>query len=132
MEPSSEIRELISKITKIVRNDYEGTSCEYQNAYNRRVLQYDKLVKKSLERVEGVNRLLKTKLLTMEIREKLEREMEEIQNILAINKQQLDRLRRKDRGLFNTITFLLLLSFFTYVSYYIFTTDFTEVFLYKT
>ncbi|KAI4480889.1 PREDICTED: uncharacterized protein LOC106789124 [Polistes canadensis] len=105
-------------------------TCEYQNAYNIQVLKYDKLVQRSLNRVAVVNGLLKSKLLTIETRERLEGEMREIQRILMINKQQLDRLRRKDRGLFSTTIFLFLFCFLTYVSYYIFTIDFSKVFAY--
>lgn len=125
------IKELIPHINKTGSNGMDSEIvCEYQNAYNIQVLKYDKLLQESLNRAAVTNRLLKTKLLKMEIREKLEQEMQDIQYILAINKQQLDHLRKKDGGLFNRAIFLIIICCLIYASYYIFTYDVSAAFPY--
>ncbi|XP_015586096.1 coiled-coil domain-containing protein 167-like [Cephus cinctus] len=59
-------------------------------------------LKASLHRVDGIEKKLKTKLLTFENRERLERELEEVKEVLKRNEEQLKSLRHE-----NTRTFMV-------------------------
>ncbi|XP_012257103.2 uncharacterized protein LOC105686655 [Athalia rosae] len=56
----------------------------------------------SLQKVEMIDRKLRTKLLTIENRNRLETELEEVKNVLAVNQKALKDLRHE-----NTRSFMM-------------------------
>ncbi|XP_015185110.1 PREDICTED: uncharacterized protein LOC107071000 [Polistes dominula] len=126
---TSVITEFISSLKNIGSKMYSERICEYQNAYNIQILKYEKLLHKSLEEVEIYNAILKSKSLTIKTREKFEQEMQEIQDILAINKEKLNRLRRKDRRSFVVAIRLIFTCFIIYILYYILTSNFSTTYV---
>lgn len=60
----------------------------------------------SMHKVEVIEKKLRTKLLTIENRNRLERELEDVKNVLSVNQKALKDLRHE-----NTRSFMIAASF---------------------
>lgn len=71
----------------------------------------------TLYRVEVIERKLKTKLLTTENRERLERELKEVKAVLRKNEEELQSLRKENSKSFMVVVCLIFLCFLFYGVY---------------
>ena len=80
----------------------------------------------SIERVDILERKLQTKLLTMENREKLERELEDVKRALTSNRQRLLHLRSQNSRSF-MVTAALFFALFLFYGLYTFIKNLGQV-----
>lgn len=74
----------------------------------------------SMHRVNMLERKLKTKLLTMENRERLETELEDVKEVLKRNEQKLQSLRKENTKSFMVAASLVFACFLFYGLYLMF------------
>ncbi|XP_012287316.1 uncharacterized protein LOC105703474 [Orussus abietinus] len=74
-------------------------------------------LKDSLHRVEVIEKKLKSRLLTIENRDRLERELEEVKEILRKNEQQLQGLRYENTRSFMVAACLVFVAFLVFGLY---------------
>lgn len=74
-------------------------------------------LKDTLYRVEVIEKKLKTKLLTMENRERLENELEEVKEVLRRNEKKLQNLRKENSKSFMVAACLIFVCFLLYGIY---------------
>ena len=85
------------------------------------IQQVEEILKDSWYRVEVIQKKLKTKLLTMEDREALETELEEVQKVLKRNEETLQSLRHENSKSFmvaGSLIFVCFLLFGVYSMFY--------------
>lgn len=75
------------------------------------------VLKDSLYRVDGIERKLQTKLLTLENRERLERELEDVKDVLKKNQERLHGLRSENTRSFMVAAALAFACFLVYGLY---------------
>lgn len=86
----------------------------------KKIHQVDEILKNSWHRVEKIQEKLRTKLLTTEHREKLETELEEIQEALKENRNTLKYLRRENSKSFMIAACLVFICFLFFGIYSMF------------
>lgn len=77
----------------------------------------EETLKDTLYRVEVIERKLKTKLLTVENRERLENELEEVKEVLRRNEKELQNLRKENSKSFMITVCLVFVCFLFYGVY---------------
>ncbi|XP_046815238.1 uncharacterized protein LOC124422603 [Vespa crabro] len=87
-----------------------------------KMLHVEDALKESLHRVEVIEKRLKTKLLTIENRERLENELEEVKTVLKINEQKLYGLRKENTRSFMIAASIIFICFLIYGLYCMFNT----------
>lgn len=75
------------------------------------------ILKDSMHRVDGIERKLQTKLLTSENRERLERELEDVKDVLRKNEERLQQLRSENTKSFMVAAGLIFACFLAYGLY---------------
>ena len=84
------------------------------------IQQVEEILKGSWHRVEIIQRKLKTKLLTIEDRERLETELQEVQDVLKKNEDTLKSLRRQNSKSFMVAASLIFVCFLLFGIYSMF------------
>ena len=82
-----------------------------------KVQKVEDALKDSLYRVDVLEKRLKTKLLTMENRERLESELEEVKDVLKKNEEKLQGLRKQNTKSFMVAASLVFACFLLYGLY---------------
>ena len=82
-----------------------------------KVQKVEDALKDSLYRVDVLEKRLKTKLLTMENRERLESELEEVKDVLKKNEEKLQGLRKQNTKSFMVAASLIFACFLLYGLY---------------
>ncbi|XP_076677285.1 uncharacterized protein LOC143373694 [Andrena cerasifolii] len=82
-----------------------------------KVQKVEDALKDSLYRVDVLEKRLKTKLLTMENRERLESELEEVKDVLKKNEEKLQGLRKQNTKSFMVAASLIFACFLFYGLY---------------
>jgi len=77
----------------------------------------------TLYKVEVIERKLKTKLLTTENRERLEKELEEVKAVLRRNEKELQSLRKENSKSFMVVVCLIFICFLLYGVYVMITNN---------
>lgn len=80
-------------------------------------------LKDTLYRVEEIERKLKTKLLTTENRERLEKQLEDVKEVLRRNEEKLQNLRKENSKSFMVVVCLIFLCFLFYGLYVMITNN---------